>query len=425
MMNNTWSTGTQPTFQTGTSGTLPPAPQTNQQMTFAQIPQQYGPHPAVYPTDSVHTTYDSGAPQDAGAYQQTGQMGSPVPAANPINQGTNPYGPIAETQATGTYQPLPQTGLPTGIPQNGTAGQQWTDPATGNVWQYYQTLGWMNNTGDPKNPNQIPTPIPGPGTPNQNPGDGPVPTSWPTNGNWPTGSAGTGTQPPPYSGGIPDIDPYVFPNSPTQQATGVGGVSAVNPQAGAFDYGQVSDFADSAWNQAKRYLDPQFELQDRRFEQSLINKGIDPNSEAGQRAFQQKSMGQNDLLSKSAFDALGFGAGIQDQMFGQSATRSGLSSQLLQAMMGLNQRGHEFDVTAGLNANQQAFAQMLALEGLDYRDYMTLIDQMRYDDSLALSLLGMGAPPGYTTVNTGFASAPYADLNNSQYMWNTPLFGSS
>lgn len=230
-------------------------------------------------------------------------------------------------------------------------------------------------------------------------------------------------QPPVYQGGTPNVDPYDIGSSPNFDVS-LEGVSPVNPQADPFDYGQVSDFSDAAFAQSMRYLEPQFAMDDRRHEQSLINKGLDPNSEAGMEALRRKEMSQNDLTSKAAYDALGFGAGLQDQMFGQDATRSGYANDLIQALMGLEQRGHEFDTTAGLNANQQAFAQMLALEGLDYRDYMTLIDQMRYDDSLALSLLGLGQAPSYNTVRTGLADAPYADFSGDFQMWNTPLFGS-
>jgi cobyrinic acid a,c-diamide synthase len=109
----------------------------------------------------------------------------------------------------------------------------------------------------------------------------------------------------------------------------------------------------------------------RRGAQELINKGIDPYSEAGQKAFRQKEMSQSDQMSKAAFDALGFGAGLQEQMFGQDAQRSQLAQALLQAQMGLSQRGHEFDTGTLLGADQQSFGQMLGLEGLNYRDYLT------------------------------------------------------
>jgi len=367
------------------------------------------------------TTYGTTQPMQPAGYMQMDPTAPqpvatlpPPPTATPApttnyTYSTTPDATGMTVQSGSTTATNPYDSWPT-IP--GQPGR--LDPATGQCYMNGQKADAAMCGGN------IPIPDTGPGP---NPGDGPLPPPPGSPGGIPiTGTPGTT---PPPAGGMPAVDPYNVPPSPLQQATGVGGVSAVNPNASPFDYGQVSDFSDAAWNQAKRYLDPQFERQDRRHAQEMINKGLDPNSEAAEGAFQRKAMSQNDLLSKSAFDALGFGTGLQNQMFGQSATKSGLSNNLLQAMMGLNQRGHEFDVTAGLNANQQAFAQMLGLEGLDYRDYMTAIDQMRYDDSLSLALLGIGAPPGYQTVQTGYSQAPYGDLVNQTNLWNTPLFGSS
>jgi hypothetical protein len=219
----------------------------------------------------------------------------------------------------------------------------------------------------------------------------------------------------------PTVDPYDVSQSPDwmNSPTSTGGVSSVNPQAGAFDYGGVSDFSDAAWQDSMRYIEPQMDLQNDRFAQELINKGIDPNSEAGQKAFRQKSMGQNDMMSKAAFDSLGFGAGIQNQMFGQDATRSQLSNALLQSQMGLTQRGQEFDTQAGMSANDQAFNQMMGLEGLGYRDYLTGVDQSRYQDTLALALMGMAPGPSYNTTNTGLSNGPgYEYQNQSNYFNN-------
>jgi hypothetical protein len=155
-----------------------------------------------------------------------------------------------------------------------------------------------------------------------------------------------------------------------------------------------------------RYLEPQMELQDERFAQELINKGIDPNSEAGQRAFRQKSMSQNDMMSKSAFDALGYGSSLQDQMFGQDATRSQLANAMLQAQMGLSQRGREFDTQAGMSSYDQAFGQMMGLEGLNYRDYLSYVDQSRYQDQISMALAGLAPSPSFSTTNAGLSRAP-------------------
>lgn len=365
----------------------------------------------------------------------TGYMtpGTMYPSTGGVNN-DNPYGSIESMSGTPSTTIAPQAPITGGVNTDTVAdpnqtmqstgmaeGTPWRDPATGQCYVY--TNGKLQKAQDGACGGTMPHPG---GTVNPDPygdgggsgiGTGGSPTVTPSGGSWQPNA------PPTYPGGTPNVDPYDIGSSPDYSGFDFEGVSPVNPQASPFDYGQVSDFADAAWNQSMRYLEPQFQTEDRRFEQMLINKGLDPNSEAGMEALRRKEVGQNDLLSKSAFDALGFGTDLQNQMFGQDATRSGFANDMMQALMGLGQRGHEFDTTAGLNANQQAFAQMLALEGLDYRDYMTLIDQMRYDDSLALSLLGMGTAPSYQTVRTGLADAPYADYSGAWNMWDTPLFG--
>ena len=85
-------------------------------------------------------------------------------------------------------------------PPNGKPGDKWTDPATKKVWQYYANLGWMETTGDPKNPSKPGPTTPGPYGPpgtmppgSPDPGDGPVgpppdiqisPNWDPASGNW-------------------------------------------------------------------------------------------------------------------------------------------------------------------------------------------------------------------------------------------------
>ena len=213
----------------------------------------------------------------------------------------------------------------------------------------------------------------------------------------------------------PTVDPYDVSSSPDwmNSPTSTGGVNAVNPNADAFDYGEVGDFSDAAWQNSMRYLEPQMDLQNDRYTQELINQGIDPYSEAGQKAFRQKSMAQNDMLSKSAFDSLGYGSQLQNQMFGQDATRSQLANALLQSQMGLTQRGQEFDTQAGMSANEQAYNQMMGLEGLGYRDYLTGVDQSRYQDTLSLALMGMAPGPSYSTTNTGLSQGPAVEYTNA------------
>ena len=200
-------------------------------------------------------------------------------------------------------------------------------------------------------------------------------------------------------------------------------VNAINPQANPMAYEDINQFTDAAYENAMRNLSPELEMQDERFAQDLINRGIDPNSPAGQEAFDRKARAQNDMLSKAAFDAMGFGTGIQQQMFAQDATRSQLANAMLQAQMGLSQRGHEFDTQAEMAANQQAFEQMMGLEGLNYRDYLSFIDQKRYQDSLALALAGLAPGPGYNITSTGLPQAASQEQIGQWQQYFGNLFG--
>ena len=132
-----------------------------------------------------------------------------------------------------------------------------------------------------------------------------------------------------------------------------GGQSTVNPQANPADYGSVRGFADQAYDQSMRYLQPQMESQNRRFDQQLINQGLDPSSEAGRLAADQLARGQNDLQSKAAFDALTFGQGLQQQMYGQDLERSRLATQNQANRWGA--LGDRFGTQAGIYGNQLGF----------------------------------------------------------------------
>ncbi|GAG40602.1 unnamed protein product, partial [marine sediment metagenome] len=120
---------------------------------------------------------------------------------------------------------------------------------------------------------------------------GPYAGSEPTD---PIGGGGGGLNPdiPGNQTVLPSVDPYATEESRDwMNIFDYGGenanVNAINPQAQDFAYDQVNDFSDAAWQNSMRYIEPQMELQNERFDQELINKGIDPQSEAGKRAYRQ------------------------------------------------------------------------------------------------------------------------------------------
>ena len=209
-------------------------------------------------------------------------------------------------------------------------------PGYGPGGQTPNPIDWGQVIGQQPQPNPMPSPIPGgqaPGgdftwRPTQ--GYNPVPpTQKPTQGGMPA--------PPTLGGAVPNAPQFGGQAAQGQLAnlgdgTSYGGVSTVNPQASQLDYNNLNQFIDTARENAMSDLQPQLDMQDRAFEQSLINKGIDPTSPRAKEMMAMKNRGQNDMRSQVAFDAMGFGRDTQGQMFNQAATRSGMAGQ----MQGLN-----------------------------------------------------------------------------------------
>ena len=190
--------------------------------------------------------------------------------------------------------------------------------------------------------------------------------------------------------------------------TQFGGQSTVNPQAGPADYQGVQGFADQAYQQARRNIDPMQEQQGRRMEQDLINKGIDPSSPQGMAMLDQQNRNFADQNNSATFGALQFGQGMQQQMFGQDLQRSQLAGQMQLGQWGneTTQRGQDvqkygMDLNNKLGMGQldvqkqgQDFNQMMGLEGTQFRDRAYNDSRSDYQDALTMSLMGMTPVPG-------------------------------
>ena len=103
-------------------------------------------------------------------------------------------------------------------------------------------------------------------------------------------------------------------------------------------FGSFQRYEDAAMEQAMRHLQPQLNDMTARFEQDLVNKGIDPNSKAGRLALERMQRGQNDLRNSAAFNSMQFGLGAQNQAFQQGHAASQLAAAMEQAQMA-NQLG--------------------------------------------------------------------------------------
>lgn len=148
-------------------------------------------------------------------------------------------------------------------------------------------------------------------------------------------------------------------------ASSIGGVSAVNPQAGqANELDAFKRYEDQAYNDAMSRLDPQLQAAQRDFDQQMVNQGIPVGSEAYNSAKAQFEQNKAGALNDAAFGAMQFGLGAQNQSFQQDHARSALANALLQAQWqkelglgniglgyaNLGERGRQFDQGLGQRA---------------------------------------------------------------------------
>jgi hypothetical protein len=273
--------------------------------------------------------------------------------------------------------------------------------------------------------------------------------------NLPPQTGGGDPLPPPPTAMSPAPGPYSpFGNNP-QQVTppnlqdfmnkGVGAWSGINPAEKNFyggqqiagadpsqaDYASVQGYADQAYQQARRNLDPIQQQQSRRMEQDLINKGIDPTSAQGKGMLDQMQRQQADQNAAASFGALQFGQGIQNQMAQQEQQKAQLAGQMQQGLwnqqLGASGQGLQYALgqmqnqlgLAGLQNQQygmnlqnqlglgqldlarqgQDFGQMMGLEGLQFRNRQYGDQQQQYQDQLTMALLGMTPIPGVTPID--------------------------
>jgi hypothetical protein len=175
------------------------------------------------------------------------------------------------------------------------------------------------------------------------------------------------------------------------------------PPSGGANYGDVQSYSDQAYDESRRYLDPQQEQEQRRLQQDLINKGIDPNSAAGMRMMDDMSMRQGDQNSAAAFNSLQFGQGIQDQYTQQGLANKGINTQRYGMDLGDRFNMGQLDVAR----QGQDFNQMMGLEGVDFRNRAYNDNQMKYQDQLYMAMLAQNPIPAGSQVN------PYDPYNQN------------
>lgn len=111
------------------------------------------------------------------------------------------------------------------------------------------------------------------------------------------------------------------------------GTSPFNVSTGAPGIGDFQRFSDNAYQEATRRLDPQFEAQQRSFEQDMVNRGISPGTEAYDNARANFDQSRNDAYATARANADQLGLAAQQQAFSQGAVNSqGLRELLLGQM---------------------------------------------------------------------------------------------
>jgi hypothetical protein len=204
----------------------------------------------------------------------------------------------------------------------------------------------------------------------------------------PPGQSGPGT-----GGGQPYTGQYSpFNDTNTAMPPPPGwGAGSVPPA----DYGSVQNYADDAYSNARRYLDPQQEQDNRRFQQEMQNKGIDPNSAMGQDQYEQMMRAHGDQNSGAAFDSLGFGQGIQGQMADQQLQWGNQGN----ARYGID-KGYDLGMgNLDMNRQGQDFGQMLDLDANQFRNNAYNDSQDQYRDQLYLAMYGQNPVPAGSTIN--------------------------
>lgn len=269
---------------------------------------------------------------------------------------------MAQQATGGAIPPMPPANNPAGTPQVGQVPPP--PPQTGG--------------GDPL-PNPPPTAMsPAPGQYSQW-GNNPQQVTPPNLQDWMTGGVGD------WSG----INP--------QEKNFYGGQQIAGADPSQADYGSVQGYADQAYQQARRNLDPIQEQQSRRMEQDLINKGVDPTSAQGKGMLDQMQRQQADQNAAASFGALQFGQGIQNQMAQQEQQKAQLAGQMQQGLWGqqLGASGQGLQYALGQMQNQLGMAGLqnqqygmnlqhqLGMGGLDYQrgmgEHQQMMDLLGYD----------------------------------------------
>lgn len=221
-----------------------------------------------------------------------------------------------------------------------------------------------------------------------------------------------------------------------------GGVSPFDASSGSTGIGDFQRFSDAAYERQAGRLTPQFEAQQRSFEQDMVNRGIAPGTPAYDNARANFENARNDAFAGARTQADQLGAALQNQSFQQGATNSQGLRELLLGQMGAdasrfgattsaNASMHNANSAATTAANQLAYQQQQG----DFSNLMQLLGFSQgatgFNNGTAnqnngansnwmgqnMNLLGMfqgGSTPGNIDVNSPYNNQYNAQMNQAQ-----------
>ena len=176
----------------------------------------------------------------------------------------------------------------------------------------------------------------------------------------------------------PGLPPGTPPNTNYSGGT-YGSVNGINPVAvSPTSLTGMQPFIDAAYNQSASRLNPQFQQLQERFDQDMVNRGIQPGTAAYDKAYANFGRARNDAYASANNNAMGQGLAAQGQAWGQGAQQAGLA----QAMMGY-----------GLNRDQFDMNSLLGLTGLQQNN-------AAQNFNMGQSLLGMTPNTAPTQIDT-------------------------
>jgi hypothetical protein len=155
------------------------------------------------------------------------------------------------------------------------------------------------------------------------------------------------------AGGTGPVSSPPNPQPGTNPATGGAGnpsggpIDPVDVQVGQPTLQSFQQYQDAAYQQAQRRLDPQFQAQEARFEQQMVNRGLQPGTAAYDAARANFDRSREDAYANARNQSLQQGLAAQQQAFGQNLSESELANRLRLGQMSADSAAH----IAGLNAN--------------------------------------------------------------------------